>query len=780
MPLPSSTYRLQLTAQFTFGEAAAVCDYLQRLGVGWVYLSPVLRAEPHSLHGYDVIDHATIDPERGGQEAFDAFCAAAHRAGLGVLVDIVPNHMGVATPRMNAWWWDLLGRGHGSKYSDAFDVDWDAGGGKIRIPVLGDGDDELDHLVIDGDELVYYENRYPIAPGTRLADDDSAAEDDSAADVHARQHYELVNWRRADDELNYRRFFAVNTLAGIRVEVPWVFDSSHAQIGRWFREHLVDGLRVDHPDGLADPRAYLDRLSALTAGAPVWVEKILEGDEALPADWATAGTTGYDALGDFDRVLVDERGRAGLARAQQRLGAARDHSADSASVDDWAEMVLESKHAIASGILCSEFNRLARLMPEIQGAAEALIELAAAFPVYRSYLPFGAQHLRRAHHLARSRRPELAQTIDAAVAVLGDPRHPAAVRFQQTSGMVMAKGVEDSAFYGFNTLTSLNEVGGDPSEFAIDVTTFHRRQAGRQNQRPAAMTTLSTHDTKRGEDTRARITALAERPELWESALTRLRNAADLEDPALENLIWQAVIGAWPASRDRLHGYAEKAAREAGNSTNWLSPDAGFEKRLHAAIDAAFDDASVAAVIRETVQAIGPAGRSNGLSAKLLQLAGPGIPDVYQGSELWEQSLVDPDNRRPVDFADRARLLASIDAGDLPAVDETGAAKLLVTSRVLRLRRSHPEFFLSYRALELAGEMSDHGIAFDRGGAIAVATRLPYTLARAGGWGETTIELPRGEQVDLLTGRSFSGSVTRMSDLLQVYPVGLLVLAGEQ
>ncbi|MEO9201645.1 MAG: malto-oligosyltrehalose synthase [Mycobacterium sp.] len=764
MSPPGSTYRLQLTEQFGFEAAAAVCDYLQTLGVDWVYLSPVLEAEPHSTHGYDVVEHSVVDPGRGGQAAFDALCATAHEAGLGVLVDIVPNHMGVATPPVNPWWWELLRDGRSSRYAEAFDVDWDAGAGRIRIPVLGDGDRELDALTIDGDELVYHDNRYPIAPGTRKTQD-------SARDVHARQHYELVNWRRADDDLNYRRFFAVNSLAGIRVEVPWVFDRSHLQISRWFQEHLVDGLRVDHPDGLADPRGYLDRLGRLTGGAPVWVEKILEGAEALPADWASAGTTGYDALGDFDRVLVDGRGAHGLAAAQTDIGGPPS--------GDWSRLVLESKRAVAGGLLRSEFNRLARLMPDIENAADALVELAAAFPVYRSYLPLGAEYLAQARQVARDRRPDLAQAIDTVVTVLGDAGHPAAIRFQQTSGMVMAKGVEDSVFYRYNTLTSLNEVGGDPSEFAIDVPTFHRRQARRQCENPTAMTTLSTHDTKRGEDTRARITALAERPELWRSALAGLHGATDLRDPVLENLIWQAIIGAWPASRERLHGYAEKAAREAGDSTNWISPDTGFERRLHALVDAAFDDDTVAGLIRGVVQEIEHAGRSNGLSAKLLQLAAPGIPDVYQGSELWEQSLVDPDNRRPVDFPDRVRLLAKIDAGWLPPIDDRGAAKLLVTSRLLRQRRDHPERFSLYRPLEPAGTMAEHAIAFDRGGAIAVATRLPHGLARAGGWQETTIDLPRRRQVDLLTGNAFAGPIARMADVLAVYPVALLVSADE-
>ncbi|MGA0568545.1 malto-oligosyltrehalose synthase [Rathayibacter sp. KR2-224] len=776
--MPTSTYRLQITSEFTLGDAASLCSYLGRLGVGWVYLSPLLRAEPGSMHGYDVIDHSLIDPERGGAEAFSRVADAARAEGMGILIDIVPNHMGVATPELNAWWWDLLQHGKESRFAGAFDVDWDAADGRIRIPVLGDGDDELDRLRIEHGVLAYYDNRYPIAEGT-------ARDGDSPRAVHDRQHYELVNWRRADAELNYRRFFAVNTLAAIRVEEASVFDESHAEIGRWFRDGLADGLRVDHPDGLADPRGYLDRLAALTGGAPVWVEKILEGDEVLPGNWMTCGTTGYDALGDFDRILVDPRGRAGLERAEWQLHATQEPDDGSVS-ERWQQLILGTKRSVAEGILRSEVNRLVRELrrnPGLEGThsdadlAQALIELLAAMPVYRTYLPIGEAHLRQAAAAARAERPDLSEAIDAVVAVLADPGHPAAVRFQQTSGMVMAKGVEDTAFYRFATLTSLNEVGGDPSEFAIDTVTFHERQARRQAAFPLSMTTLSTHDTKRGEDVRARITSLSERPELWAETLTRLHEAAGFDDPVLENLIWQAVVGAWPASRQRLHAYAEKAAREAGTSTNWTGPDAEFEARMHAAIDAVFDDPRVASVIEQTVAAIASAGLVNGLSAKLLQLAAPGIPDVYQGSEFWERSLVDPDNRRPIDFAARAALLERIDDGWLPPLDDSGAAKLLVTTRALRLRREHPERFIYYRPTEAVGAARDHVVAFDRGGVIAVATRLPHTLTESGGWRDTVIEPPGSALVDVLTGQEYSGGGIRLAELLGRYPVALLTTA---
>ncbi|MET0887277.1 MAG: malto-oligosyltrehalose synthase [Mycetocola sp.] len=763
MRLPLSTYRLQIRESFDLNDASEVTDYVTSLGADWLYLSPLLVAEPGSDHGYDVIDHSRIDPVRGGASGLENLADVARSAGRGILVDIVPNHMGVATPSANAWWWDLLTHGQGSRSAEAFDVDWAAAGGRIRIPVLGDGDGELDALELVDGQLRYYDNAFPLAPGTA---DDGA----SARTVHDRQNYELVNWRRADAELNYRRFFAVNSLAGIRVEVPWVFAESHAEIVRWVREGLVDGLRVDHPDGLADPGGYLDALQAATGGTYVLVEKILEGSEQLPPSWAAAGTTGYDALGDIDRVLVDPAGKVVLDDLEGRL------QGTPAEIDAvWPELIYDSKRDIADGILRSEVLRLARLIPEVSGADDALAELLAAFPVYRSYLPFGVDHLNHAGRIAAARRPDLAARIDALLPVLSDPEHPAAVRFQQTSGMVMAKGVEDTAFYRFSRLTSLNEVGAEPGEFSIGLDEFHARQQHRQAVLPASMTTLSTHDTKRGEDVRARISVLAEIPAEWESVLGELRSLAPLTDGPFEKLLWEAVIGAWPITRERLDAYAEKAAREAGTSTTWTKPNEAFEKRMHELVAAVFDDSRINDIVTAFVRRVAQAGWSNSLSAKLMQLTAPGVPDVYQGSELWETSLVDPDNRRSVDFAVRREYLAQIDRGWLPEIDETGAAKLVVTSRALRLRRDKPELFSRYLPVPAYGSAAGHVVAFDRGDAVTVATRLPLGLEAAGGWGDTTFELAGRRWVDALTGERFGGGTVRLADLLSRYPVALLV-----
>jgi (1->4)-alpha-D-glucan 1-alpha-D-glucosylmutase len=788
--VPTSTYRLQISQEFDLFEATRRLPYLRDLGVDWVYLSPLLSAEPGSTHGYDVVAFEEIDESRGGADGLAALSAEARRLGLGVLIDIVPNHVGVATPSGNAWWWDVLENGRDSEHATAFDIDWDFGHGRLRVPVLGDDDLPVDggpigHLEVvppgpgrEG-ELRYHDNRYPLASGTA---DDGA----DATAVHARQHYELVGWRRADHELNYRRFFAVNTLAGVRVEDPAVFTATHTEIRRWFGEGLADGLRVDHPDGLRDPRGYLDDLAKLSGHAYVLVEKILEPGEELPHSWATAGTTGYDVLALLDRVLTDPEGQQPLDALESRL---RGHPLD------WEQLVLERKRAVADGILGSETKRIVRELPDllpisVEHLEDAVAELLACFGVYRSYLPEGREHLDEAVARARRTRPDLAPVLDELAPVLADPDAPAALRFQQTSGMVMAKGVEDNAFYRSSRLTSLNEVGADPGIFSVTPEQFHEALAVRQREWPNAMTTLSTHDTKRGEDVRARITVLAEIPEVWEEALDSLLALVPLPDPGFGALLWQAVLGAWPATVDgrppedlraRLHGYAEKAMREAGDRTTWTEPDASYEEAVHDAVDAVFDDSRTHAVLLGLLDRVVAPGWSNALAAKLVAITAPGACDVYQGSELWEQSLVDPDNRRPVDFDRRAELLGEL--GTMPApptrptsAEDEGAAKLLVTSTALRLRRDVPELFTTYQPLVAAGSAAEHVLAFDRGGAITVVTRLPVGLAQKGGWGDTALEIPAGTWRNVLDG-SEPGlpQRIRVADLLAGLPVALLV-----
>jgi (1->4)-alpha-D-glucan 1-alpha-D-glucosylmutase len=760
MRVPHSTYRLQITEDWPLPRAAELVPYLRALGADWVYLSPVLAAEPGSAHGYDVVDHSRVDESRGGEAGLVAVAEAAQAAGLGVLVDIVPNHVGVATPVLSVWWWDVLRAGPQSEHAKAFDIDWGAGGGKIRLPMLGDGDDELAKLrVVDG-ELRYYDHRFPIADGTS---------DGTPQQVHARQHYELMNYRRADAELNYRRFFAITTLAGIRVELPEVFADSHREIARWVQRGWVDGLRIDHPDGLADPGRYLDDLAALVDHRYVVVEKIIEGDEKLPESWACAGTSGYEALAALDRLFTDPAGAAVLDELDTQLrGGLR---------VDWPAMTRSTKRAVTDGILRSEVLRLARLVPEISRADDAIAELLSSFSVYRTYLPLGAQYLAEAVDRAISSRPELAGSIDQIAARMGDVGSEFTVRFQQTSGMVMAKGVEDCAFYRWTRLTSLTEVGGEPAQFSLAPLEFHDVQGDRLARSPDTLTALSTHDTKRSEDVRARISVISELATEWASAVRGWNRLAPLSDGPLANLLWQAAVGAWPIDRPRLHAFAEKAAREAGVSTTWIDSDVEFEQRLHALVDAVYDDAELHSGIVAMADRLLPFGRSNSLSAKLIQLTGPGVPDVYQGTEMWDLSLVDPDNRRPVDFRRRFGLLAAIDGGaepDLEADDE-GVVKLLVTSRAVRLRRDRPELFTGYTPVVATGPAADHLFAFDRGGALTLATRLPAGLDRAGGWQDTTVELPTGAWVDELTRHRFNGGVIPVADLLDTYPVALLV-----
>jgi (1->4)-alpha-D-glucan 1-alpha-D-glucosylmutase len=726
-PTPRSTYRLQLTSDFDLFEAARRLPYLHDLGIDWVYLSPLLAAESGSEHGYDVAVHDREDPERGGAAGLEALSTAAHELGMGVLVDIVPNHVGVASPRPDTWWWDVLEHGPGSRFATYFDIDWEAGGGRLLLPVVGDGDEGSIVVVPEERAVVYHDLRLPMAPGTTSLDE---------------QHYELVSWRRGDSELNYRRFFTVTTLAGVRVEETEVFEESHRAIRRWFDDGLVDGLRVDHPDGLRDPADYLDRLAKLTDGAYVVVEKILEPGEPLPSQWATAGTTGYDVLALVDRVLTDPHGEAALTEL---------------APGDYAELVHETKRAVADRSLRAEVRRIVRELPDLPPPAaqleDAVAELLTCFPVYRSYLPHGVEHLVVAFASARARRPDLLPSLDALEPVLSDPAQPAALRFQQTSGMVMAKGVEDCAFYRYPRLTSLNEVGGDPAVFSLSVAEFHDAMARRQAEWPDAMTTLSTHDTKRSEDVRARIAVLAEAPGLWERTLVTLLDAAPLPDKGFGNLLWQAAYGAWPITRERLHAYAEKAMREAGDHTTWTDPDEDYERAVHAAVDAAFDDEGVRGLLESLDADLAAAGRSNTLAAKLLSLTVPGVPDVYQGSELGDLSLVDPDNRRPVDFDAAAQSLRS-GSND----------KQALTARALRLRRDRPELFTTYTPVPAEGPAAEHVLAFDRGGAVTVVTRLPLGLQERGGWGETVLSLPGGPR--------------RVADVLGDAPVALLVEDG--
>ncbi|MDQ1653054.1 MAG: (1-_4)-alpha-D-glucan 1-alpha-D-glucosylmutase [Cryptosporangiaceae bacterium] len=748
MSTPAGTYRVQVRPKFGFAMAGELAGYLADLGVTHLYSAPMLQAAPGSEHNYDVVDPARANDQLGGDAGRRELVAALRAKGLGLVADIVPNHLGVADAAANPYWWDVLAHGRESRYASWFDVDWSRG--RLLLPVLGD---DPEALRLDGRELRYHEHRFPIAPGTG---------EGTAAEVHARQHYQLVNWRRAATDLNYRRFFAVSTLAGLRIEDPAVFDATHAEVLRWYADGDLDGIRVDHPDGLRDPTGYLRRLREAAPGAWLVAEKIVEPGEELPP-WPIEGTTGYEALREVCGLFVDPAAEPAFTALDIELTGVK---------TEYADLLFTCKRDVATGMMRAELSRLGRLADGIPDAEDALADLAACFPVYRSYLPeYGSERLREALRAARRRSP--GYDFGPVAKRLRDSGDELAIRFQQFTGAVMAKGVEDTAFYRWTRFVALNEVGGDPSRFGVTPGEFHAAAGLRQDRWPAMMTTLSTHDTKRGEDVRARLAVLSELPSDWADLVRRLTAAAPLSDGSLAHLLWQTAVGAWPIERDRLHAYLEKAAREARTATGWDDPDTAFEEAMHAVADRCYDDPAVAAEVAGFAARITPYGWSNSLGQKLVQLAGPGVPDVYQGTELWENSLVDPDNRRDVDFGARRSALAALDSG-LPPVDPSGAAKLLVTTRALRLRRDRPDLFTGYTPIAADGPSAAHAVAFDRGGAIAVATRLPVGLDAAGGWHGTTLALPEGTWTDVLTGREFGGGPAALEDLLGRYPVALL------
>jgi (1->4)-alpha-D-glucan 1-alpha-D-glucosylmutase len=770
---PSATYRLQVTSDFALLDAAALTGYLAELGVGAVYVSPLLKSTSGSQHGYDVVDHRLVDQARGGDAGLAALAQACHAAKLGLVVDIVPNHMGVAVPIENHAWWDVLRLGQKSPFAGWFDIDWQIDAGKILIPVLGDDANPENDLTIVDAELHYYDHRYPIAPGT---------DEGSAAAVLARQHYKLVSFRLADTRQNYRRFFAESELASLRVEDPAVFDATHEEILRWVSEYGVTGLRVDHPDGLADPGGYLQRLAAAVPNCWITVEKITEPGEQLPSVWPVAGTTGYEALGEVNALLLDPAAEGAMTQLYIELTG--DHR-------NFEQHVTEGKRNAATTILAAEFLRLARLVPDIRDAVSALTELAVAFPVYRSYLPIGAEFLTEAIRRVTTDQPRLTAAISRLTPRLCDPSDEVCTRFQQLTEATMAKGVEDTAYYRYTRFIGLNEVGSYPGIFGLGLAQFHAAQQRRAKAFPKGMTTLSTHDTKRGEDIRARLAVLAELSDEWGETARRLMALAPVPNAAFGYLLWQTAI-ALPAlvtsgptivetqqagsstdpRRSRLHAYAEKAMREAADGTGWVDRNEKFEAVVHAAVDSAFDIPEMHALIAELSSRIESYGWVNSLSQKVIQLTVPGVPDVYQGSELWEDSLVDPDNRRPVDFAYRHAALIAL--SEPPVPDDTALAKLWVVSRTLRARRDHPELFTGYTPLILSGQRQEHLVAFNRGGAITLATRLPAALSATGGWGDCLLPLPPGKYRDVFTGSTYEHRLV-VADALVEYPTALLL-----
>ncbi|MEU6038692.1 malto-oligosyltrehalose synthase [Actinomadura sp. NPDC047616] len=754
---PTGTYRLQLRGgagpeRFGFAEAAALAPYLEALGVSHVYLSPILQAAPGSTHGYDVVDPTRLSEDLGGEEAFRAMTARFRSHGLRVLVDVVPNHMAIPVPpTLNRAYASVLEEGAGSPYARWFDVDWDAGGGRI------------------------------VPPG--------------------------------EGEPNYRRFFDISGLIALRQEDPEVFAETHRLLLRLVAEGQVDGLRVDHPDGLSDPRGYLERLRAEAGGCWLLVEKITTGAEELPTDWPCAGTTGYDALGMVGGLFLDPDGEQPLTETYAAL---------TGGTPDFREVEFASRRYVAEHGLRPEVARLHRVLCGALPARpkdtleRVLVELLVAMPVYRAYVVPGekapaqasdvlAQAAERARqHLPPETHPDMDAVVRLALGLdpdespaPADPGVQAArrefvVRFQQTSAPLAAKGVEDTAFYRWSRLVSLNEVGGDPARFSVSPGDFHAFCARQARDWPTAMTTLSTHDTKRQEDVRARLAVLSEMAGPWAAAVRRWRawagDGSPLE-PDLDYLLWQTLVGAWPIEEGRLTEFLTKAMREAKTRTSWLDGDPGYEAAVLAHARRVLEDADLVADLATFVSQLEPYARVVMLGQKIVQLTMPGVPDVYQGCELVGLSLVDPDNRRPVDYGSRRARLAHLDAEGAPRdVDDL---KLLITSRALRLRRDHPEWFsASYEPARVTGATSAHAVAYLRGsGALSgrggrpgdarvltLATRLPVGLEIHGGWGETTVDVPAGRWHDRLTGRVHeAGGPLPLAELLADLPVALLV-----
>ncbi|MFJ9935486.1 malto-oligosyltrehalose synthase [Streptomyces virginiae] len=740
---PASTYRLQLRPEFPFAAAEAAVPHLASLGVSHLHLSPVLEAAPGSAHGYDVTDHSRVRAELGGESGLRALAGAARAYGLGLVLDIVPNHMAVPTPlRLNRPLWEVLRDGPASPYARWFDIDWEAGGGQVALPLLPGPVDSCD-LRVDGGVLRHGEQEFPLREGTAGL---------PLPELLAAQWYRPAWWRETGTALNYRRFFTISELIGVRVEDPEVFTATHAKVLELVRDGIAQGLRIDHVDGLADPEEYLGRLRA-AAGDGCWVvvEKILARHERLPAGWPVAGTTGYDALHRVDGVFTDPAGAAELAA---RYG-------ESTGLPGWPETARACAREVLTGDLAAELGALERRA----GAelAPAVRELLIAFPVYRPYpgepeLP--PQALERADELAGP-----AAVAGVRELLLRDPAF--AARFAQTSAALRAKSLEDRAFYRYAPLLSATEVGGEPGRPAVSPEEFHAYCAALARDWPRTGTVLSTHDTKRSADVRARISALSQAPELM----------ADPEGPADgktgrdPHLAWVARqtafgLGRAPEAVPRLADALLKGAREAALHTSWTDRDEEYETDVPGYAPAPLD---LPADLAE-------AARANLLGMALLHLAMPGVPEVYQGAETEYRALVDPDNRRPAHFPGEA--LARLDAGSAPR--DPAEEKLALTAALLRLRRDRPELFRGYAPVAARGPAAGHLVAFTRApGLLVAATRLSHRLAASGGWRDTRVDLPPGTWTPVLPPhadrgpRSTHSGSAEVTALLEDRPVGV-------
>jgi (1->4)-alpha-D-glucan 1-alpha-D-glucosylmutase len=863
--VPTATYRLQLTADFGFDDAAKVVPYLKSLGITHVYASPFMKARKGSTHGYDIVDHTALNPELGGEAGFARLSAALKQHDLGLILDFVPNHVGVHFAD-NPWWLDMLEWGPASPHAVSFDIDWEQlpyrRRGGVLLPILGfsygealeRGEIELRYDAGEGSlSAWYFDHRLPIAPERygeilRIAVREARAEQSGAGQRildlgsrHAglrhpnrkeapafkaelatipgaaeiivlglaayragpdrpaqtlalhhlleRQHYRLAQWRLASSNINYRRFFDINTLAGLRIEDAGTFTAIHRLVKRLIAAGQLQGLRLDHIDGLRDPAQYFQRLRRLVrdaqGGAPFYlvVEKILGEHETLAAFAGVHGTTGYEWMNVISQLLIDGKGLDPLDETWRQL------SSRPPRLDP---VLIESKRRVLETLLTSEFTVLTRLLARIANGhystrdysedslRQALELYVLHFPVYRTYLatagPTAHDRALITETIARARTEWFAAddgifdflcnalTMDLArtdKSALSAPRvRRFALKVQQFTGPLMAKSLEDTAFYRYPRLLALNEVGGDPAAGGLSIPAFHDLMRARARDWPHGMTATATHDTKRGEDARARLMALSEIPGEWTSAVARWKvlNAPHLitsgtmraPSATFEYLLYQSLLGVWPSGArdqtllDRLQAYALKAAREGKQETSWLNPNEAYEAGLMTFIARILDEALSAEFLGSLdafARRLSLLGALNSLSQLTLKATMPGVPDFYQGTEFWDLSLVDPDNRRPVDFAARAKALAALSAPNWDALTRdwaNGHVKLAWTAHLLKMRIEHADVFTEgdYQPIEVTGPHQDHIIAFarrrGRDAVITVTTRCLAPLTDAG------------------------------------------------
>ena len=894
-----ATARLQFHRDFPLSRGTELIPYLARLGISHVYASPLLMSRPGSTHGYDIVDHNRIDPELGGEPALSEMVATLRKHDMGLILDIVPNHMGVGGVD-NRWWLDVLEWGRSSPYARFFDIDWEptdpALRGKLLAPFLGaaygealaSGDIRLRFDAEDGRFFVsvYDSHRFPINPrdyptilrageggldqlaaefadsslnqtatraraaagrmalqtahAARAAPFDAALATFDPANQSGRdrlhrllenQAYRLAWWRAATDEINWRRFFDINGLAGVRQEQPDVFDATHATILRLYSEGLIDGVRIDHVDGLADPRGYCRKLrrrlqtaqeqrpSNLRDQPPIlWIEKILFSHERLATDWLTDGTTGYDFMNEVSAVLHDSAGEAPLTELWTSLTGRTGRFEVEAEAA--RRMILREALSSELNATAAAFHRILRRTQAtrdwtLTGVRRTLEELLAHFHTYRIYAgPGGASETDQAAlawavaGARRTARPTQVALLDVLLPLISGeglravPAGPqrqerlrAMVRFQQLSAPTAAKSVEDTTFYRYGRLLSRNEVGSEPSQWAMTVSAFHASARERRRRFPRALLATATHDHKRGEDVRARLAVLSENPDEWAAAVarwTRLNTAVKREvdgsaapDTADELMLYQTLVGSWPLDlgpddtvglerfRERVAVWFEKALREAKRHSGWAVPNLAYEAAAKDFLAQCLDPQRTSGLTHEFhafTEKIAIAGASNGLAQTILRLTSPGIPDLYQGTEFWDHSMVDPDNRRPVDFAARS---AALTEGLVPASLlgdwRDGRVKLAVIARVLEFRGQAPWLFQdgSYVPLKVEGPAAQQVLAFARlhegRAALVAVTRLPSRLSwvqdclipAQTAWNGTFLTLPR-----LLVDRSWTDTLS--------------------